>query len=204
MKGVRIMLNKNMYVIFDGNKAVSFAKKQSLSEKMADMKRFAIGNVIARNISDIIKNPDGDIVALVEEVLGIYSFSYSDLYIDDNKLGIDIECGDWKHSHRFLDNLMSSFFGLYGDEVTTAVDGSDCYSAIHYYPLDSKKEEEPISFVGLKLPHTALSDSDLTEHLAMNGYTYETNGEDVLFVFDGELEYVKTILEDRGIEYDVL
>ena len=34
--------------------------------------------------------------------------------------------------------------------------------------------------------------SEITEYLAMNGYTYDTNGENVLFVCAEEIEYVLT------------
>lgn len=46
--------------------------------------------------------------------------------------------------------------------------------------------------------------SELTEHLAMNGYTYDTNGDATLFVYDEEFAYVMTIIEDRGLMYEVL
>lgn len=45
--------------------------------------------------------------------------------------------------------------------------------------------------------------SEITEHLAMNGYTYETNGESVIFISGDELDYLKTILDDRNVQYDV-
>lgn len=40
--------------------------------------------------------------------------------------------------------------------------------------------------------------SEITEYLAMNGYTYDTNGEDVLFVYHEEVDYVMTILREHG------
>ena len=46
--------------------------------------------------------------------------------------------------------------------------------------------------------------SEITEYLAMNGYTYDTNGENVLFVCAEEIEYVMTILDDHGVEYEVI
>ena len=46
--------------------------------------------------------------------------------------------------------------------------------------------------------------SEVTEHLSMNGYTFETNGENILFVFNEEIYYVLTILNDREIEYKAL
>ena len=45
---------------------------------------------------------------------------------------------------------------------------------------------------------------DLTEHLAMNGYTFDTNGEDTLFIFEEEIDYVETIMSDHEIEFERL
>lgn len=45
---------------------------------------------------------------------------------------------------------------------------------------------------------------EVTEHLSMNGYTFDTNGEDVLFIYDEEIDYVITMLDDRDIEWEAL
>ena len=45
---------------------------------------------------------------------------------------------------------------------------------------------------------------EVTEHLSMNGYTFDTNGEDTLFIDDEEIDYVITILNDRDIEWEAL
>ena len=46
--------------------------------------------------------------------------------------------------------------------------------------------------------------SEITEHLAMNGYTFDTNCEKTIFIFDEEAFYLETILKEHGIKYDVL
>lgn len=50
-----------------------------------------------------------------------------------NKVAVTIEWGDWKHDHFWCEDLM----GYIGYEQTkskvTEEDGSDCYSAIHYF-----------------------------------------------------------------------
>lgn len=46
--------------------------------------------------------------------------------------------------------------------------------------------------------------SELTEHLSMNGYTFDTNGDGTIFIREDELAYLKTILEDRELMYTVL
>ena len=45
---------------------------------------------------------------------------------------------------------------------------------------------------------------ELTEHLAMNGYTFDTNGEDIIFIYDDELDYLLNILDDRNLMYEVI
>ena len=58
----------------------------------------------------------------------------SDLSVQDDKVIITIEWGDWKHSHIYVDYIMQKHVGyvLYNEKVTET-DGSDCYSSIHYY-----------------------------------------------------------------------
>lgn len=52
----------------------------------------------------------------------------------ENKIAIEISWGDWKHDHLRLDWLIEENFDLKRIETeTTEEDGSDCYSAIHYY-----------------------------------------------------------------------
>lgn len=44
-----------------------------------------------------------------------------------------IDWGDWKHEHRYMDVVMSELgYTLIGVDITEE-DGSDCYSALHYY-----------------------------------------------------------------------
>ena len=57
--------------------------------------------------------------------------------IDERKdmIAIEISWGDWKHEHLRLDWIMKENFDNIQSihKVTTEEDGSDCYSAIHYY-----------------------------------------------------------------------
>lgn len=57
-------------------------------------------------------------------------------YSKEKKMvAVEIIWGDWKHDHARLDLLMKeSFSNLRSIHTqTTEEDGSDCYSAIHYY-----------------------------------------------------------------------
>lgn len=51
---------------------------------------------------------------------------------------INIEWGDWKHDHGYMDYLMRENGYVKFNEDLTETDGSDCYSSIHYYrkPVD--------------------------------------------------------------------
>lgn len=63
--------------------------------------------------------------------------------------------------------------------------------------------EEYTIWYGIRLKNKEDMDR-ITEYLAMNGYTYDTNGDDTIFVFHEEIKYVETILEDHGIAYEVI
>lgn len=47
-------------------------------------------------------------------------------------------------------------------------------------------------------------DMEITEHLKMNGYTFYTSGDDIIFVYSEEVAYVETIFKDNGVEYEIL
>ena len=58
----------------------------------------------------------------------------------NNQIVISIEWGDWKHDHAYLDYLVTNYLILKGigyvaSEVVDEEDGSDCYSATHYFRL---------------------------------------------------------------------
>ena len=59
----------------------------------------------------------------------------------NNTVVVEITWGDWKHDHLFCDYLVESFLKEKGftqidrAENVTDSDGSDCYSAIHYYTI---------------------------------------------------------------------
>lgn len=58
------------------------------------------------------------------------------------------------------------------------------------------------SWYALRIP--GIKASDITEYLSMNGYTFETNGEDILFVHSEEIIDVEVILNDEGIAFERL
>ena len=47
-------------------------------------------------------------------------------------------------------------------------------------------------------------DMEITEHLKMNGYTFYSSGDDIIFVDSEEVVYIATIFKDNRIEYEIL
>ncbi len=47
-------------------------------------------------------------------------------------------------------------------------------------------------------------DTEITEHLKMNGYTFYSSGDDIIFVDSEEVVYIATIFKDNRIEYEIL
>lgn len=58
---------------------------------------------------------------------------YYDISEIENGFIISVEWGDWKHDHRYLEYLMGELDYILVDKKITNEDGSDCYSADHYY-----------------------------------------------------------------------
>lgn len=60
---------------------------------------------------------------------------YADEVWHENEIAVavSINWGDWKHDHRWCEDLMGYLgYGELGCDVTEE-DGSDCYSAVHYF-----------------------------------------------------------------------
>lgn len=59
---------------------------------------------------------------------------YPEIYEgNDGVIVICVEWGDWKHEHALLDHIMAEMDFMLIDTKITNSDGSDCYSADHYY-----------------------------------------------------------------------
>lgn len=59
-------------------------------------------------------------------------------YEEDGTVVVTIHWGEWKHDHMRCDCYAVDFFGanlIHRWNETTESDGSDCYSAKHYYAL---------------------------------------------------------------------
>ena len=59
---------------------------------------------------------------------------YADVYGNgEESVQVHIEWGDWKHDHGWANDLMEYLGWSEGDCIVTEENGSDCYSADHYY-----------------------------------------------------------------------
>ena len=74
-------------------------------------------------------------VTKIEDCLHKHNFDgYYEVNIERNGVvAILVEWGDWKHQHTYLRTIMASIGYTEIDEVVTEEDGSDCYSAMHYF-----------------------------------------------------------------------
>lgn len=76
-----------------------------------------------------------EIIAAVEKALEKYHiYAYVHQHDDLPVVAVEIEWGDWKHDHRLADIIVEEDLG--GQNISTKItaeDGSDCYSAVHYY-----------------------------------------------------------------------
>ena len=62
-----------------------------------------------------------------------------------------IEWGDWKHDHHYLDYVMAELgYSVYKVDVTEE-DGSDCYSALHYYRYENVENRIDAVLFGLHI-----------------------------------------------------
>ena len=84
-----------------------------------------------------------DRVALVENMLAENGRDNYDVYgvSDLPVVCVEIHWGDWKHDHACCDWLVEDKLGGTRIDVrVTEEDGSDTYSAIHYYFVDDEIE----------------------------------------------------------------
>ena len=75
-----------------------------------------------------------DKVDTIQKYLCDNQADFSEIYQpNDDSVIISVSWGDWRHSHMFLRTLMGYIGYQQMAEVLTEEDGSDCYSADHYY-----------------------------------------------------------------------
>ena len=77
------------------------------------------------------KLPEVDMVNNYLSDNGLYNDDISQF--DESGVSVSISWGDWKHDHGYVRCLMGYIGYDESDEVVTEENGSDCYSAIHYF-----------------------------------------------------------------------
>lgn len=77
-----------------------------------------------------------DLIEIAKDILKENNVSaevYDTIYKNRPVIAVDISWGDWKHDHAFVDYILTNNgFNHIANELTEE-DGSDCYSAVHYY-----------------------------------------------------------------------
>jgi hypothetical protein len=76
-----------------------------------------------------------EIIKKIDSLMKEYHL-YGDVYEHfERMIAVEISWGDWKHSHLRFKWMMEENFpeSVYFGEKVTEEDGSDCYSAIHYF-----------------------------------------------------------------------
>jgi hypothetical protein len=60
---------------------------------------------------------------------------YAEVWEQNDQVVVSIEWGDWKHDHLYCVHLMKEKGYDHTWERVTEEDGSDCYSAEHFFEL---------------------------------------------------------------------
>ena len=178
--------------------------KVSTVEDIINLRRVGISEKDINSI-DIGSGFDEEIVGRLHELDGNTKVKgiHINNYASDNEAVIN----DIIYCDVFSDGKESTMsFDIYGDEgefifSDVSIDSIDEYLKEQ---VENVQDDEPTVFYKVKitnLPESGLS--EVTEHLSMNGYTFDTNGEDSIFIYEDELGYLKTILEDRNLKYEV-
>lgn len=80
----------------------------------------------------ILPNTDLDELSMVSRYLSDND-CYSEVFHDGDEVVVSISWGDWKHDHGWAVDLMEYIGYKEVSMVETEENGSDCYSADHYF-----------------------------------------------------------------------
>lgn len=88
-------------------------------------------------------NTEEFVKSIMKNNSAYYDFNVS----NETDVEINVDFGDWKHDHLFVDRIMKENGFEKTDEEVTWDDGSDVFSAIHYF----KKIETPTIVAGIDI-----------------------------------------------------
>ena len=74
----------------------------------------------------------------IYDYLNEHDADFDEIYQTTDRVDISISWGDWKHSHGRLDYLMKQMGYIDDGQEVTEEDGSDTYSAMHFYLRPTK------------------------------------------------------------------
>lgn len=77
--------------------------------------------------------PETELYMRVWNILSSNNMYYFISVINSSSVEIEVNDGDWKHEHLYLQRVMEKNGFILLDERVTAEDGSGCYSAVHSY-----------------------------------------------------------------------
>ncbi len=174
-------------------------RKVGISEK--DINSIDVGIGFDEAIVQQLHKLDGN-----TEVLGIHL----NTYVSDNGAAIE----DPLYTNTQDGVLCTMTFDIYDDEgepvlSDVSIDTMEEFRSYLETQIENDNElyptpDAPTIFCKVKLLNGFQAElSEVTEHLAMNGYTYDTNGEDSIFIYEEELSYLETILQDRNLKYEI-
>lgn len=87
---------------------------------------------VERGYLVILPNTDLDELSMVSRYLSDND-CYSEVFHDGEEVVVSISWGDWKHDHGWAVDLMEYIGYMEVSMVETEENGSDCYSADHYF-----------------------------------------------------------------------
>lgn len=143
------ILNRKVFRLVSKNKGISFSPDKSKVYTILQVKDYDESGDWCRHY--ILKDRDDhaievrefeaifipdtslDEVDMVNKYLSDNDAYPSEIHRLDGKIYILLEDSDWKHGHIWCDTLMRYLGYKKVGEVVTEEDGSDCYSAIHYF-----------------------------------------------------------------------
>ena len=103
------------------------------------------GVVVERNGKEFFTNAYAIVFPLIDnDIMAYLEANDVDNVLNVEKICIggirvNIEWGDWKHTHLWCDELMSYIGYKFMNEIETETNGSDCYSADRYYEIEHIK-----------------------------------------------------------------
>lgn len=127
------MKDKVAIKLLKGERVVDVCDRILADSMAAEYKRCGYETQIIP-LTDIVSMED-DIETKAEKLITACKAGY-EVYMQGGLLAINVESGDWKHDHIFIDNIMADALGVKKlSEKITEDTGDDVFSATHFYMI---------------------------------------------------------------------